>query len=335
MIIKQIIYCVSYIYWLYLYPYLITPLLLLNKTNTLNISKKYFDSLSNTVLINGFKTDFYFRQNDNISFDENLELIDVVISNHMSSIDFLFSMVYLKNLNINKINYVFKKEFIYMPAVGFITYLNTDIKLNRNWDKDKHTIGKQIDNIKPTKEKQIIIIFPEGTRITPTKLKEAQEFSIKNNLPIYNNLLVPKVKGIWAIINHLKQTNRLGKLIDLSLIAPKCLGNSIYMSDLKNLNIGPIYGMCRELNLDNIEYQNIDVFKNWLFKNWMIKDNLIGNYSKFTYEKIEDKHKYTNLIKLTILCVLITLLINNKYGRYYLLLMFILAYLLMIFNLFM
>jgi hypothetical protein len=332
MIIKQIIYCVSYLYWLHLFPCLMTPLLLLNKKNSLKF-RKYFQSLSNTILNNGFGTDFYIRKNDEFSLNENSELIDVIMCNHMASIDFILAMIYLKKLNIDEYNYVFKKDFIYRPSIGFVTYLSTDIKIHRNWEEDKHIIDKQIDYIKPTDKKQIIIIFPEGTRITPTKLKEAQDFSIKNNIPIYNNLLVPKVKGLWTILNHLKKTNRLGKLIDLSLIIPKYLGNSMTMSDLKNLNIGPVYGICREVNLDNIEYQNIDIFKKWLFKNWTIKDNLIGDFKKFTYKKIEDEHKYIILIKLTICCVIITLFLNNKYGRYYLLLMFILTYVVIILKL--
>ena len=329
MIIKQIIYCVSYMYWLHLYPYLITPLLLLNKKNTLDL-RKYFQSLNKTILNNGFRADFYIRKNDDFSLNENPELIDVILCNHMASIDFILSMIYLKKLNIDEYNYVFKKDFIYRPSVGFMTYLTTDIKINRNWEEDKHIINKQIDCIKSTQKKQIIIIFPEGTRISPSKIREAHSFSIENNLPIYNNLLVPKVKGLWTILNHLKQTNRLGKLIDLSVIIPKYLGNSMTMFDLKSLQIGPVYGICRELNLNNVEYQNIEIFKNWFFKNWTVKDNLISNFEKFTYEKIEDKDKYINLIKLTVCCVIITLFLKNKYGRYYLLSMCILSYILII-----
>lgn len=45
------------------------------------------------------------------------------------------------------------------------------------------------------------MIFPEGTRIRASKLKEGQDFSKSRGLPIYGNLLVPRVKGLHASID--------------------------------------------------------------------------------------------------------------------------------------
>ena len=59
------------------------------------------------------------------------------------------------------------------------------------------------------------------------KLKEGNEFSKKNNLPIYENLMVPKSKGLWFIIKHLKKLNKLGRIWDATIILSKFIKKSI------------------------------------------------------------------------------------------------------------
>ena len=71
------------------------------------------------------------------------------------------------------------------------------IFIERSWEKDKHKIEQKVSKLK----NKIIIIFPEGTRKTIKNYKESVNYSIKNNFPIYENLLLPRTKGSWKIIN--------------------------------------------------------------------------------------------------------------------------------------
>jgi 1-acyl-sn-glycerol-3-phosphate acyltransferase len=71
-------------------------------------------------------------KNINYLINQNPELIDIVICNHVSTIDFLIVMAYLQKFNISGYNFVLKNEIIYTPGFGFIMYASQDIKLNRN-----------------------------------------------------------------------------------------------------------------------------------------------------------------------------------------------------------
>ena len=181
----------------------------------------------------------------------------------------------------------------------------------------RKNLGKEIDNIPIMNKKQVIIIFPEGTRFTLEKLKEAQRFSLENNLPKYNNLLVPKSKGLWFIVNQLAKKNRLGRIWDMTLVLPKFLGKESYLSDIVGKEIGNVYCDIRELKLpENFEDNNI--FKNWLHENWKIKDKYIEHYNKYQYEKITfNDMRYNHLIFITFIIFFATILLYNKYGRYY------------------
>ena len=328
-----------YVYWFLAYSYLfITPSILISNQYLINLVKKISQSLSIITLINGFQTKFYLANSpSNIKqlINENPELIDILVCNHVSTFDFLILMSYLQYFNIDSFNFVSKNSINYIPGFGLIAYANTDIKLSRNWEKDKDNLGKQLDNIKTNSQsgKTVILIFPEGTRLNNEKLAKAKEFSRSANIPVYDNLLVPKTKGLWFLINHLKKTNKLGRVWDVTLAIPKFLGKSAYVNNVLGNPIGPIYGKIRELNLD-FDYYNLDLFKSWLLKNWKIKDNFLKNYKKYDYNNLKCCNiKYTHLAFVSLVCLLFTLCLGNQYGCYYLIISFIIAYTLIIFKL--
>lgn len=328
--------------WVLSYSYLlITPSILMSNNFILKQAKVLSQSFSTIMLLDNFKIDFFMTKTEkNVEklINQNPELIDVIVCNHVSTIDFLIVMAYLQKFKIGSYNFVLKNEIVYTPGFGFIMYAGPDIKLNRNWEKDKETFGKQINKIKSgsesNRDKQIIIIFPEGTRLTNKKLEEGHKFSIDNNLPVFKNLLVPKTKGLWYLINHLDQINKMGRLWDLTLAIPNFLDESVYLTDIITKPIGPVYGIFRELELEKNKYQDLEKFKIWFFKKWKLKDDFLQNYKSFIYKKIIwDDIKIKHLVIVILITIIGYLTLTNKYGRYYLLISVILAYMLVIFKL--
>jgi len=49
-----------------------------------------------------------------------------------------------------------------------------------------------------------MLSFVEGTRATPKKITEGQEYSKERNLPVFKNLLVPRTKGFVAMVTGLR-----------------------------------------------------------------------------------------------------------------------------------
>ena len=341
MILLQITIFITIICMGLCYSYMIiTPCLLIGNLPIINYIKILGQSIFTLFILNGFNAKLkLIKQSTNTTINinnlinENINLIDIIICNHISAVDIPILITYLKQFNIDSYNFVLKNQIVYTPGLGLIMYSNTDIKVNRNWNEDKKTIGKQLDKINNNK-KQVIIIFPEGTRLNDKKLKVGQQFSINNKLPVFKNLLVPKLKGLQSIITNLKKTNKLGKIWDTTLIISKYTGKTVHLLDLFGKSIDDIFMEWKQVQLPN-NYTNNDIFKNWLFDLWIDKDKLIQNYKQYEYEDINP----INNIKISeTIFIIITLLISigfitNKYGRYYLLCSLILAYLLIIFKL--
>ena len=338
MILLQIIIFVTFIFLIIGYSYIvITPCLLFGNLPMIDYIKTLGQSLLTTLLINGFNTKFkILKQSININnlINENIDLIDIIICNHISACDIPILTTYLKHFNIDSYNFVLKNDIVYSPGIGLITYASSDIKVNRNWTEDKKLISKQLDKINNNGKKQIILIFPEGTRLSEDKLKEAQTFSINNNMPVFKNVLVPKSKGLQTIITNLKESKKLGRIWDTTLIMPKFIGKSVNVIKLLGKSLDNIYMKWEQVHLPD-NFNSNDIFKNWLLNIWVKKDIFIQNYKDYNYEDINSSIniKLSEKIYIMISLLVFFSLLINKYGRYYLLCSMILSYMLIFFKL--
>lgn len=338
MLITQIIFLVTFVYWVIAYSYLVlTPSILVSNDYLIKLVKKLSQTLTVFTLIYGFKSEFYLtdtQQNIKELINQNTDLVDIIICNHITTIDFLIIMVYLKYFGINSFNFILNYKVKYIVGFGLVMYANPDIKVFRNWEQDQDNMHKQIEKFKTrlNHKKQVLIIFPEGTRYTEDKFKVAQEFSKSKGIPVYDHLLVPKARGLWFLINSFKKLNKLGRVWDITLTVPSMLGRSAYINDLIGKPIGPIYGTIKELKLD-FNYNDLESFKTWLFKNWKVKDEFMKHYKNLIYKKLcFDNSKYKHLAIIALVCIIFSIFLSKKYGRYYLLISVVIAYLLINFK---
>lgn len=308
----------SYFAYILIFPLYLTG----NYQNFGTDIKKFIQSIIVTHLKHGFAPDIKYNELIKQSDDK----IDIIIGNHMSTIDWEFVLLFLYYSGIYDYNMVGKSDLKFFPGCGFIFMIDNHIKLKRKWEEDKDTLSNQINKI----NKGIIFIFPEGTRFEVGKHKDGQQFSIKNNLPVYNNLLVPKSKGLWRIFNELKEKNKLGKIFDLTIIIENLKGESAYLDDISKKGMGKVFIINREIE-HPIKYSENEDFKKWLLNEWKIKDLLIDDYKKINYEDLELKD---NLFDLYISLLFITIftygMIKRKEVRYYILTSIVIVYLITI-----
>lgn len=309
------------IWFIYVSYIFLLPAHILGKQNAIApIVKKYFLSLTVSALKYGFNPNIFYS--NQIVLSENK--VDILLANHLSTIDWAIIYSMLNKFKINNFIMVGKKGLIYFPGFGFHFMSSNHIKLERKWEEDKETLSRQIDKI----DNGLIIIFPEGTRFEPEKHKKGQQYSMESGLPVYNNLLVPKSKGLWTIYNQLKSKNKLGKIFDMSIVMENFFRENAYLSDLDKKETGNIYVINRELQHPDKYIENED-FKSWLLKEWKKKDNLMGMYNKLFYNKLdlEKESNYNEVYKsLLVMVIFAYLFYKRKEVRYYFLIVLVLSY---------
>jgi 1-acyl-sn-glycerol-3-phosphate acyltransferase len=213
--------------------------------------------------------------------------VDIIISNHIHSIDFMIQFSICRKIDKRPLYFILQKQFVFYPGIGFAMCSAPDIKLNKKIEDDMDNLVRSIRKIK----NGIIVIMPEGTRFTPEKKKLAQKYSKDNNLPIFNNTLYPKMKGLWLIYTILTNENRMGNIIDMTIMLENCKNQKTYAKQMLTKKLGNT--LCVINNYTPPPYEIIkeyDMFKIWFLDIWKNKDNILENM--YT---INDTNIYTRL----------------------------------------
>jgi 1-acyl-sn-glycerol-3-phosphate acyltransferase len=201
--------------------------------------------------------------------NSNLVLKDkvLVISNHPTTLDFIYIIHWAKTYNR-----VGDLRFIAKDALGSIPILGKYIKdsqclISRDYEKDKNSIiefCKKLSN----NPRYILVIFPEGTTLYPESKMKSMNFANNNSKPIFNNVLYPRHKGLELILKNLI----IEQVFDITLFynddkkCYKCNYDKDFLFDSYPKN-GVI--LAREVNIKNIQIENLEKF---LEKTWKTKE---------------------------------------------------------------
>ena len=246
------------------------------------IAKEIVVNLYPYIYTYGFDSKILYEGDYNKS-----DKVDIVISNHINAFDFFIYLSILRLYDDRPIYYLFRKNLVLIPGMGFILGSGSDIKLNRNLDDDVDNINDKISKIK----EGVIIIMPEGTRYTPEKFTESQKYCKDNGLSVFNNVLYPKMKGLYLISSILKKNNKLGKIIDFTVQVENLKNKKAYVNVLFTKKFGRSFGIVNSYDIPNNILDDYDKYKNWFISTiWIKKDLLLDNIQNI------EKHNYTELV---------------------------------------
>ena len=218
---------------------------------------------------NGFNSTIYYSGIYN-KIDKT-DKIDIVIGNHINAIDFSIYASIIKQYDTRDIYIVYKNDIIYIPGSGFILGSSLDIKMSRKFNDDKYTIINTLKQIK----NGIIIIFPEGVRYKDIKQKQSHQFSKDNNLHVFKNILYPKMKGLWLIISCLNEVNKLGNVIDITVLLTNYRNKECTTYKLFTTEIGNTFGVISSYTIMKNNFNDYNMFKLWFLDIWIKKDNIL------------------------------------------------------------
>ncbi|XP_044752708.1 1-acyl-sn-glycerol-3-phosphate acyltransferase gamma-like [Coccinella septempunctata] len=124
-----------------------------------------------------------------------------LIMNHTYEIDWLLGWIILERLQIlgNAKAYC-KKAIQYMPVLGWAWKFAEFVFLERNFEKDRKNIDRQVAELCDYPDPMWLLLYPEGTRFNEEKHKASLEFARKHNQPELKYHLLPRTKGFAASI---------------------------------------------------------------------------------------------------------------------------------------
>lgn len=130
----------------------------------------------------------------------------VIVVNHQQMPDITFLMDFAKTKGrLGDLKFFVKEPIKYVPGIGWGMVFLDCLFIKRDWTSDEATIEKVFARIKRDRVPLWLVLFVEGTRITPRGLSRSREFAGARGLHKPDHVLVPRTKGFVATVQALRE----------------------------------------------------------------------------------------------------------------------------------
>eukprot|EP00043_Microstomoeca_roanoka_P013761 m.135279 g.135279 ORF g.135279 m.135279 type:complete len:438 (-) comp15844_c3_seq2:86-1399(-) len=143
----------------------------------------------------------------------------VILGNHRSDIDWLLGWVVAQKFgSLEGTKALMKASLLRLPGLGLSWWLSDFIFLSRNFERDRKHLNKSATSLQNYPVPLCFMIYAEGTRLTPDKLEQSQQFCRERNLPVLKNVMCPRTKGWVLVMQELRHV--VDSVITLTLAFP-------------------------------------------------------------------------------------------------------------------
>lgn len=141
----------------------------------------------------------------------------IIMVNHHCRLDWLYLFLYCVRGTVScSLRIVLKDRLRQVPFFGLVMEHYRFLFLSRSWENDEAYIKGMVDYYKRTGESVTILIFVEGSDLSPSNVEKSQEYAKKAGLPVFTHVLNPRTTGILALKDAFGPGN-LEEIIDCTM----------------------------------------------------------------------------------------------------------------------
>jgi len=202
----------------------------------------------------------------------------IMIMNHRTRLDWLFLWNWLfrfGRLRNHKI--VLKDSLKRVPGFGWAMQQFGFLFLKRSWTEDRMWFDKILKYYVGRSYPLQLLLFPEGTDLSPSNKQKSIEWAKKNDLPKYEYLLQPRLRGFSYAVELLR--SNVDAVYDLTVGYPDSVPDSE-----KTLFSGKfpseIHFHCKRYDIKSLPREEKEL-EQWCSDRWREKEKfLTGFYEK-------------------------------------------------------
>jgi 1-acyl-sn-glycerol-3-phosphate acyltransferase len=206
---------------------------------------------------------------DDIPAGENA----IVVVNHQDMADITFLMMFARSRGrLGDMKWFVKEPLKYVPGVGWGMVFLDCLFVKRNWVDDEAIVAQTFAKFLNERIPLWLMIFAEGTRITPSKLQRSKEFARQRGLSPTEHVLLPRTKGFVASVQGLRE--HLDAVYDITIGYEE--GVPTLWQYIKGLS------KVAHLHLHRASIETLpktdDDLARWLQDRYQVKDRLLGHF---------------------------------------------------------
>ncbi|XP_034239160.1 1-acyl-sn-glycerol-3-phosphate acyltransferase gamma-like [Thrips palmi] len=201
-----------------------------------------------------------------------------LIMNHSYEIDWLMGFVLCERVQVlGNCKAIAKKAIQFVPTVGWSWKFAEAVFLQRNWDKDRNIIGKQITELLDHPDPIFLLLFAEGTRFTKEKHVTSLKFAEDNGLPILKHHLTPRVKGFTTSVSFMR--NKPVALYDVTICMKESDPVAPTITSLLNGKHVEAHMYMQRIPVEEVP-DNDEAAAKWLHDLYVKKDKMVDSFKQ-------------------------------------------------------
>uniref|UniRef100_A0A7N0T251 1-acylglycerol-3-phosphate O-acyltransferase n=1 Tax=Kalanchoe fedtschenkoi TaxID=63787 RepID=A0A7N0T251_KALFE len=207
---------------------------------------------------------------DNVPAKERV----LLIANHRTEVDWMYLWdLALRKGRLGYIKYVLKSSLMKLPVFGWAFHVLEFISVERKWEVDESTFRHMLSTFRNPRDPLWLALFPEGTDFTEKKCVRSQKYAAENGFPVLKSVLLPKSKGFYACLHHLRDS--LDAVYDVT-IGYKHNCPSL-MDNVFGVDPAEVHLHIRRISLDDIP-KSEDRVSAWLMDTFRLKDQMLSEF---------------------------------------------------------
>ncbi|NOZ78402.1 MAG: acyltransferase [Acidobacteria bacterium] len=129
----------------------------------------------------------------------------IVVVNHQQMTDIMVILDFaLRRHRLGDLKFFVKDILKWVPGIGWGMLFLGCPYLKRNWSRDRSSIDRTFRTLVNERIPAWMVIFAEGTRITPAKLARSVAFASRRGFPSPRHVLLPRPRGFAAAVEGLR-----------------------------------------------------------------------------------------------------------------------------------
>lgn len=218
--------------------------------------------------------------------------VKIVMLNHHCRVDWVYLFLFCARSSLTStLRIVLKEDLKKLPMMGSAMEHYRFLFLSRKWQDDEPYLKDMVAYFRRTGTPTTVLIFPEGTDLSPSNVVKSQAFARENNLPVLHHVLNPRTTGLIALKNMFGEEN-VEEIIDCTMgyTYRKANTRPAELSLVDGTHPHRIHLLLRRYRLDSTTSPNSDdlqdtapgkddeALKRWLNTRFTEKEQLLSRF---------------------------------------------------------